>query len=105
MWASLCKIADLPPDTEICSGHEYTAANAKFALTIDPDNEALKKRFSAIKEAREAGIPTVPSSLALEMGTNPFLRAADPEVREILNMKTASDVEVFAEIRKRKDAF
>ena len=105
MWASLSKIADLPPDTDVCSGHEYTAANAKFALTIDPDNEDLILRTKAISSARTAGQATVPSKLALELATNPFLRAGNTEIRTRLNMQEASDADVFAEIRARKDAF
>ena len=105
MWASLSKIATLPPEIQVCSGHEYTAANAKFALTIDPDNEDLISRSRAISAARAAGEPTVPSTLALELATNPFLRASDPDIRSRLDMKSASDAQVFAEIRARKDAF
>lgn len=105
MWASLSKLAALPPETEVCSGHEYTASNAKFALTIDPDNKDLMSRTKAIEAARAAGQPTVPSKLALELATNPFLRANDPDIRTRLAMQSASDAEVFAEIRARKDAF
>ena len=105
MWASLSKLAALPPETEVCSGHEYTASNAKFALTIDPDNKDLMSRTKAIEAARAAGRPTVPSKLALELATNPFLRANDPDIRTRLAMQSASDAEVFAEIRARKDAF
>ncbi|WP_299738220.1 hydroxyacylglutathione hydrolase [uncultured Roseobacter sp.] len=105
MWASLSKFAALPPETLICSGHEYTASNAKFALTIDPDNPSLISRNEEIVAARAAGVPTVPSTLALEMATNPFLRADDPDIRRLLGLPDASNVEVFAEIRARKDAF
>ena len=105
MWSSLSKLAALPADTLVCSGHEYTAGNAKFALTIDPDNTELISRASAIDAARAAGSPTVPSTLALELATNPFLRPSNPEIRAKLGMQNASDVEVFAEIRARKDAF
>ena len=105
MWASLSKLAALPAETLVCSGHEYTAANAKFALTIDPDNSDLISRAESISEARASKTPTVPSTLALELKTNPFLRAADPAIRVLLNKKQASDADVFAEIRARKDAF
>lgn len=105
MWASLSKLAALPPETKVCSGHEYTAANAKFALTVDPDNGDLISRNKAITAARSAGEPTIPSTLALELATNPFLRASDPHIRILLGMESASDAEVFAEIRARKDAF
>jgi len=105
MWHSLSKLAALPPDTQVCSGHEYTAANAKFALTIEPENSALQQRAEEIAAAREKGRPTVPSLLSLELETNPFLRAGLQSVKDALNMTDESDVAVFAEIRRRKDSF
>ena len=105
MWSSLCKIAALPPETIVCSGHEYTENNARFALTIDPDNTDLKARVAEISDARSRNTPTVPSTLAVELATNPFLRAQDSAIRSLLNKKEAPDVDVFAEIRARKDAF
>lgn len=105
MWESLSKLAALPDDTIVYSGHEYTEANGRFAITIEPDNPALHTRMADIKEARAAGRPTVPSSLALEKATNPFLRAASPHLAESLKMPGASPAEAFAEIRARKDAF
>ena len=105
MWASLSKLAALPGDTLICSGHEYTAANARFALTIEPDNPALHDRVRRITEARAKGEPTVPSLLSDELATNPFLRAGLSEVKSALDMTGQSDAAVFAEIRQRKDSF
>ncbi len=105
MWTSLSKLAQLPADTVVCSGHEYTAANAEFAITVDPDNEALLQRKQDIAEKRAKGEATVPSLLSLELATNPFLRAADPKIRRHLGMMDATDAEVFTEIRKRKDNF
>lgn len=105
MWGSMQKLMALPPETTICSGHEYTASNAKFALTVDPQNEALISRSNDIEAARAKGAPTVPSKLSTELATNPFLRPADPGIRANLGMPTALDAEVFAEIRKRKDNF
>ncbi|MEL6517100.1 MAG: hydroxyacylglutathione hydrolase [Pseudomonadota bacterium] len=105
MWASLSKLAKLPPMTLICSGHEYTAANAKFAQTIEPGNPDLMSRVGAIAETRAAGQPTVPATLALELKTNPFLRARLPEVKAAIDMSEASDADAFAEIRRRKDRF
>lgn len=105
MWGSMQKLMALPPETTICSGHEYTASNAKFALTVDPGNSALISRSDEITAARAKGRPTVPSLLATELETNPFLRPADPGIRATLGMQTASDTEVFTEIRKRKDVF
>lgn len=103
MWASLSKLAALPPDTLICSGHEYTAANARFAATLEPGNPALISRIAAITSARAAGQPTVPSLLSLELATNPFLRA--PALKATLGLPNATDAEIFAEIRARKDKF
>ncbi|MDJ0823881.1 MAG: hydroxyacylglutathione hydrolase [Rhodobacter sp.] len=105
MWASLSKLAALPDDTLVCSGHEYTAANARFALTIEPGNPDLQARAKATEAANAAGRPTVPSTLADEKATNPFLRAALPEVKAAIDMTGAADVDVFAEIRRRKDTF
>ncbi|PIE07673.1 MAG: hydroxyacylglutathione hydrolase [Rhodobacterales bacterium] len=105
MWATLSRLMALPKDTLICSGHEYTAANGRFAVTVDPDNPALAERNALTARARALGTPTVPSSLELELATNPFLRAREPGVKAGLGMEGASDEEVFAHIRAAKDAF
>jgi hydroxyacylglutathione hydrolase len=105
MWDSMQKLRALPDETLICSGHEYTAANARFALSIDAANPDLISRASGIDAARAAGQPTVPSTLAEEKRTNPFLRADLPELKAAIGMSDASDVDVFAEVRARKDRF
>lgn len=105
MWASLSKLAALPESTIVYSGHEYTATNAAFALTIEPDNPALISRAEQVTAARAAQTPTVPSALALELATNPFLRAGDPSVQANLGMEGADPALVFTEIRARKDRF
>lgn len=105
MWKSLCRLAALPDETTVCSGHEYTANNARFALTIEPDNAELRARAKAVFAADAAGTPTVPSMLGEERATNPFLRAGLPEVKSVLNMSGEDDIAVFAEIRGRKDRF
>jgi hydroxyacylglutathione hydrolase len=105
MWQSLSRLAALPPGTLVCSGHEYTSANARFALTIEPGNPELAARAEQVAAARREGRPTVPSTLAEELATNPFLRAGLPSVKAALGMAGAPDVEVFAEIRRRKDRF
>jgi hydroxyacylglutathione hydrolase len=105
MHDSLGKLANLSPDTIICSGHEYTEKNAKFALTVDPENPKLISRVAEVTRRRSAGEPTVPSTLAEELDTNPFLRATDPDIQMHLGMGDADPVEVFAEIRARKDRF
>lgn len=105
MFDSLSKLAALPDDSVVYSGHEYTAANATFAITIDPENPDLIARIADITEKRAKGQPTVPSSLQLERATNPFLRGHDPQIQTELNMKGAAPVDVFTEIRARKDRF
>lgn len=105
MWGSLSKLMALPPETKVYSGHEYTAANARFALSVDPDNAALQARARDIEAAGKAGEPTAQVPLSLELETNPFLRAGNPALKEALGMKGISDAAVFAEIRGRKDRF
>lgn len=105
MWASLTKLAALPDDTAVYCAHEYTQANARFAVSVDPDNAALADRAADIDAARARGEATVPTRIGLEKATNPFLRAADPALRARLGLEEASDAEVFAEVRRRKDAF
>jgi hydroxyacylglutathione hydrolase len=105
MWHSLSKLARLPDDAVVWCAHEYTLTNARFALTIDPDNPALKERAAEVERLRSQGKPTVPSGLGAERAANPFLRAGDPAIRERLGLESASDAEVFAEIRRRKDRF
>ncbi|SIO45629.1 hydroxyacylglutathione hydrolase [Rhodovulum sp. ES.010] len=105
MWQSLSRLAALPADTLVYSGHEYTAKNAEFALTVEPDNPALNARAEEIGRLRAEGTPTVPARLSEEIETNPFLRADRPEVKAAVGLADASDAEVFAEIRARKDRF
>jgi len=101
MWASLSRLMALPPETTLYCAHEYTAANARFALSVDGANAALQVRAKEIEGLRAAGRPTVPTTLADELATNPFLRA--PQLKAALGL--ASDVEAFAELRRRKDTF
>ncbi|MGI9399639.1 MAG: hydroxyacylglutathione hydrolase [Rhizobiaceae bacterium] len=103
MWDSLEKLSKLPPETTIYCGHEYTLANAKFALTVDGTNAELATRADEIEALRAQNKPTLPTTLALELRTNPFLRPSDPVIRKNLGMEDASDADVFAEIRARKD--
>ena len=105
MWQSLTKLMALPPQTLICSGHEYTTSNLRFALSVDPDNEALKARVARCERLRAEGTPTVPVTLAEERATNPFLRATDPAMKARLGMAGAPDAETFARLRAMKDRF
>jgi len=104
MWASMSKLAALPDSAEIYCGHEYTQSNARFAAGIEPDNERVAQRLREIDATRAAGTPTIPSLLGVERLTNPFLRADDPILAAALNMPNASAVDVFAEVRGRKDS-
>lgn len=103
MWRSLSTLAALPDATRVFCGHEYTLGNARFAIGIDPDNKALALRAKEIEVLRERGAPTIPTTIGAEKATNPFLRAGDPALRRHLGLTHASDVEVFGEIRRRKD--
>lgn len=105
MYESLKKLSDLPPDTVVYCGHEYTLSNARFALTIDTDNRVLQERAKKIEALRAEGRMTLPTTIGEELATNPFLRWSDPSIRRNLGMELASNDEVFAEIRRRKDNF
>ncbi len=105
MHASLAKLAALPPETLICSGHEYTTSNLAFAATLEPANTALISRRVEVAARRVSGQPTVPVRLETELATNPFLRAHLPALKAAVGMPGADDVAVFAEIRARKDRF
>jgi hydroxyacylglutathione hydrolase len=103
MWTSLSKIAALPRETTLYCAHEYTEANARFAVYYDPINRDLQARVAEVKRLRAEGKPTVPMSLDLELRTNPFLRA--PLLKHSIMKPDATDVEAFADLRARKDNF
>jgi hydroxyacylglutathione hydrolase len=105
MWRSLERLAALPDETEVYCGHEYTEANARFALTVDPDNSELRRRYEAVKARRSIGGQTLPTTMRLERLTNPFLRAGSAEIRGTVGLPDAPAGEVFAEVRRRKDVF
>jgi hydroxyacylglutathione hydrolase len=105
MHASLAKLAALPPETLVCSGHEYTATNLRFAATLEPGNPQLISRIAEVAEKRAHGRPSVPVSLRTELDTNPYLRAHLPALKTAVGLPDAEDVTVFAEIRARKDKF
>jgi len=105
MWASLAKLRSLPEVTRVYCAHEYTQSNARFALTVDPLNGALRERARHIDALRRRGQPTVPSTLGEERSTNPFLRADNASLKAAIGLSRASDADVFAEIRHRKDHF
>lgn len=105
MWASLSRLAALPDETRIYAGHDYIDANARFSRSVDPDNPARDDRLAELAARKARGDVCVSADLATERATNPFLRAVDPGMKRRLGMDDASDAEVFAEIRRRKDAF
>ena len=105
MSESLAKIMALPDETTVYCAHEYTEANAAFAVTVEPANPALQKRVKEIQALRAAGKPTVPTSIGLERATNPFVRSDSAELQAVLNLSGADEVAVFAETRRRKDHF
>jgi hydroxyacylglutathione hydrolase len=105
MWSSLGKLRALPNDTLVYCAHEYTQSNAAFALTVEPGNPALQARTEEVRALRAAGRPTVPSTMAEERATNPFLRADDEGLKRAAGLAGRDDVAVFAEIRRRKDMF
>ena len=105
MWPSLLKLRALPDDTRVYCGHEYTEANCRFAVTVDPDNAALKARHAAVKKARAEGLPTIPSTLAVEKAANPFLRADDSKLAARFGGPQAKAHEIFGAIRAAKDRF
>ena len=105
MWHSLLKLRDLPGDTSFYCGHEYTAANIRFAKTIEPNNPALAARDKEVAALVAAHKPTIPATIAAEKADNPFLRADLPEVAQSVGLAGSPAWKVFAEIRERKNRF
>ncbi len=105
MRLSLENIANLPRDTLIYCGHEYTQANGRFAVTVDPENPVLLDRLKSVDELRASGRFTLPTTIALENATNPFLRVEDPLVKKAMGMDESDPFAVFAAMRERKNRF
>lgn len=105
MWVSLDKIRKLPKETRVYCGHEYTEQNGRFALTVEPGNQALQKRCVETAKLRAESKPTVPSTLQQELETNPFLRPESVEIRANVAKEKTSDQDVFTALRQRKDRF
>jgi hydroxyacylglutathione hydrolase len=105
MWNSVSKLMALPRETEVYCAHEYTLANAKFAMSVEPGNDALSARAKEVEEKRARGEWTVPTTIGLELETNPFCRPHSDEIRRNVGLVDADDVAVFKETRKRKDNF
>src|SRR6201998_2927561 len=105
MWNSLLKLRALPDDTRFYCGHEYTAANIRFAQTVEPNNKALMARAQEVAKLLAAGKPTIPATIGEEKAANPFLRADNSELAKSLGLSGAPAWKVFAEIRERKNRF
>lgn len=105
MWESLGKLKKLPGSTRVYCAHEYTQTNGRFALTVDPKNSALIERMEQVNACRSKNISTVPSTMEVELSTNPFLRADAQAIRQQLDMQSDDEIAVFTEIRRRKDSF
>ena len=105
MWNSLQKLISLGDDTQVYCGHEYTEYNLRFATTVDPENKSIKEKLTSVRIALATGGYSVPSTIAEEKKYNAFLRAGEPSIKKHLHMESASDVAVFAELRRRKDYF
>ena len=105
MFNSISKLLELPENTIIYCSHEYTLANAKFALSVDPDNIELINRYKSIEVTLKNGLPTVPTTIKSEVQTNPFCRFDDVSIRRKLGMINSSDSSVFKKLRELKDSF
>ncbi|WP_020484930.1 hydroxyacylglutathione hydrolase [Methylomonas sp. MK1] len=105
MWHSLQKLKALPAETRIYCAHEYTAANGRFALSIDADNPKLQQRITQVTELRRQNLPSIPSTIGLELATNPFFRADNVSIRSNIDMTEQSDLAVFRQLRLLKDQF
>jgi hydroxyacylglutathione hydrolase len=103
MHASLGKLAELPGETRVYCGHEYTVSNLRFAQSVEPSSEAIAAKLASAQAARQGGEPTVPSTIADELATNPFFRCSEPSVQS--RYPGATPVEVFAAVRSAKDTF
>jgi len=105
LWQSLQKLQTLPPATRVYCTHEYTQNNGRFALTLEPENPALQKKMAQVNQLRTNGQPTVPSTIAEELATNPFLRTDSVELQTSLSLVGKSSLEIFTKIRALKDQF
>ncbi|MCD6034948.1 MAG: metallo-beta-lactamase family protein [Rickettsiales bacterium] len=105
MWESLSQLMALPPETRVFCAHEYTEANGRFALHVEPNNRDLQLRIKEVADLREKGIPTIPSTIGLECATNPFLRVNQPEIQKHLGVKGLPPSQIFGRLRKEKDHF
>lgn len=105
MWSSLRRLAAVPDESRVYSGHDYVISNGRFALAVEPDNAALKARMAEAERAKAEGRFLIPSTIAEEKATNPFLRAGEPAVQRAVQMEGAEPVKVFQALREWKNRF
>jgi hydroxyacylglutathione hydrolase len=105
MFASLQKIAKLPVETAVYCAHEYTEHNLQFAKTVEKNNPALIERIRLARKLRDANLPTIPSSILLELATNPFLRCSSPEIMSSLDLQHADEIQIFTTLRQMRNQF
>jgi len=105
MWSSLCRLRDLPPDTRVYCGHDYTLENLDFALHLQPDQPAVQRRRADFTAAAQPGRAPAPSTLAEERATNPFLRCDTPELAAAVDMADEPPAQIFAQIRRMKSSW
>ncbi len=105
LYDSLHRLAELPGNTKVYCGHEYSLANYMFAASVEPENDSVRKKLAEVRDAADAGTPTVPTTLNEELSLNIFLRTADDDLKKAIGMSDASAVDVFAELRRQKDVF
>jgi hydroxyacylglutathione hydrolase len=105
LWHSLQKLKALPNETLVYCTHEYTQTNGRFALTVEPDNRHLQQRMIEINRLRSKNLPTVPTTIAEELATNPFFREDSAELQKTIGMTNGKPVEIFAKVRRLKDVF
>lgn len=105
LWHSLQKLKKLPAETQVYCTHEYTQSNGRFALTVEPGNQALQQKMIEVSRRRSESRPTVPSTMGEELATNPFLREESIEIQHCLGMGSGDPIAIFAKLRRMKDAF
>lgn len=105
MFHSLQKLATLPPTTKVYCTHEYTLHNINFALTLEPNNKILIKRYKNTREMRESNVPSLPSTIELELASNPFLRCSSKEIQSSIQLKNVSEIDVFSKLRELRNHY
>jgi hydroxyacylglutathione hydrolase len=105
MLHSLQKLAALPSTTKVYCTHEYTLHNINFALTLEPNNQTLIERYKNTREMRESNVPSLPSTIKLELASNPFLRCDSEEIQSSIQLKNASEIDIFSKLRELRNSY